>query len=166
MGLSNRQDAAPRGVSHTAVAKALATGRISAEPDGSLRPSECRPSMGRGDRSRQTARRASVAGASGLFGPVRRWRSRSERTSDGPWNLALISQTSGVPMTRSLTVWPGVCGSGLLCIIDDFRRECLGALVDTSISGHRVTRELDQIARVRGYPCMVVSERHIEAPSV
>ena len=38
MGLSQRQYAAHRGVSHTAVAKALATGRISAEPDGSIDP--------------------------------------------------------------------------------------------------------------------------------
>jgi len=38
MGLSNRQYAAHRGVSHTAVAKALATGRINAEPDGSIDP--------------------------------------------------------------------------------------------------------------------------------
>lgn len=38
MGLSQRQYAAHRGVSHTAVAKALATGRISAEPDGTIDP--------------------------------------------------------------------------------------------------------------------------------
>ena len=40
MGLSQRQYAAHRGVSHTAVAKALATGRISAEPDGSIDPAK------------------------------------------------------------------------------------------------------------------------------
>ena len=40
----------------------------------------------------------------------------------------------------------------VLCIIDDFSRECLGAIVDTSISGHRVARELDRIAELRGYP--------------
>lgn len=34
----------------------------------------------------------------------------------------------------------------VLCIIDDFSRECLGAVVDTSIPGHRVARELDRIA--------------------
>ena len=44
----------------------------------------------------------------------------------------------------------------VLCIIDDFSRECLGAVVDTSISGYRVARELDRIAELRGYPCMVV----------
>ena len=46
----------------------------------------------------------------------------------------------------------------VLCIIDDFSRECLDAIVDTSISGHRVARELDRIAELRGYPCMVVSD--------
>ena len=40
MGLSQRQYAAHRGVSHTAVAKALATGRISAEPDGPIDPAK------------------------------------------------------------------------------------------------------------------------------
>jgi hypothetical protein len=38
MGLSNRQYAAHRGVSHTAVAKTLATGRITAEADGTIDP--------------------------------------------------------------------------------------------------------------------------------
>ena len=38
MGLSNRQYAVHRGVSHTAVAKVLATGRITAEADGTIDP--------------------------------------------------------------------------------------------------------------------------------
>lgn len=49
----------------------------------------------------------------------------------------------------------------VLCVIDDFTRECLAAVVDTSLSGLRVARELDRIAELRGYPCMVVSERAI-----
>jgi putative transposase len=53
----------------------------------------------------------------------------------------------------------------VLCIIDDFSRECLGAVVDTSISGHRVARELDRIAELRGYPCMVVSDNGTELTS-
>ena len=53
----------------------------------------------------------------------------------------------------------------VLCIIDDFSRECLGAIVDTSISGHRVARELDRIAELRGYPCMVVSDNGTELTS-
>ena len=38
MGLSRRQYAAHRGVSHTAVGKAIASGRITPEPDGSIDP--------------------------------------------------------------------------------------------------------------------------------
>ena len=30
----------------------------------------------------------------------------------------------------------------ILCVIDDFSRECLATVVDTSLSGHRVAREL------------------------
>ena len=46
----------------------------------------------------------------------------------------------------------------VLCVIEDFSRECLAAVVDSSLSGQRVGRELDSIALVRGYPCMVVSD--------
>jgi putative transposase len=48
----------------------------------------------------------------------------------------------------------------VLCVIDDYSRECLATVVDTSLSGQRVGRELDSIARLRGYPCMVVSDNH------
>ena len=51
----------------------------------------------------------------------------------------------------------------VLCVIDDFSRECLATIVDTSISGVRVARELDRIAESRGYPCMVVSDNGTEA---
>ena len=43
----------------------------------------------------------------------------------------------------------------ILCVIDDFSRECLATVVDNSLSGERVGRELDQIAERRGYPCMI-----------
>jgi len=47
----------------------------------------------------------------------------------------------------------------ILCVIDDFSRECLATVVDNSISGARVARELDMIAERRGrYPLMVVSD--------
>jgi len=42
----------------------------------------------------------------------------------------------------------------ILNVIDDFSRECLAAVVDTSLSGIRVARELDRIAEMRGDPCM------------
>lgn len=53
----------------------------------------------------------------------------------------------------------------ILCVIDDFSRECLAAVVDNSISGQRVARELDIIAERRGYPCMVVSDNGTELTS-
>lgn len=53
----------------------------------------------------------------------------------------------------------------VLCVIDDFSRECLAAVVDTSLSGVRVARELDWIAELRGYPCMVVSDNGTELTS-
>lgn len=51
----------------------------------------------------------------------------------------------------------------ILCVIDDFSRECLATVVDTSFSGIRVARELDRIAEMRGSPCMVVSDNHCPA---
>ena len=53
----------------------------------------------------------------------------------------------------------------ILCVIDDFSRECLATVVDTSLSGVRVARELDRIAERRGYPCMVVSDNGTELTS-
>lgn len=53
----------------------------------------------------------------------------------------------------------------ILCVIDDYSRECLAVVVDNSISGQRVARELDAIAEHRGYPCMVVSDNGTELTS-
>ena len=53
----------------------------------------------------------------------------------------------------------------ILCVIDDFTRECLATVVDNSLSGIRVARELDGIAAARGYPCMVVSDNGTELTS-
>ena len=38
----------------------------------------------------------------------------------------------------------------ILCVIDDFTRECLATVVDISLSGTRVARELDRICRRAG----------------
>lgn len=53
----------------------------------------------------------------------------------------------------------------ILSVIDDFSRECLASVVDTSLSGLRVARELDRLAERRGYPCMVVSDNGTELTS-
>ena len=38
----------------------------------------------------------------------------------------------------------------ILAVVDDFTRECLALVVDTSLSGMRVARELDRIVELRG----------------
>ncbi len=40
----------------------------------------------------------------------------------------------------------------ILAVVDDYTRECLALVADTSISGIRVARELDKIVAVRGRP--------------
>lgn len=50
-------------------------------------------------------------------------------------------------------------------VIDDFSRECLAAVFDTAIGAARVARELDRIAELRGYSCLVVSDNGTELTS-
>jgi len=40
----------------------------------------------------------------------------------------------------------------ILAVVDDFTRECLALVADTSISGARVARELDAVIVTRGRP--------------
>ncbi len=55
---------------------------------------------------------------------------------------------------------------GASAVIDDFTRECLGLVVDTSLSGLRVGRELDRIVELRACrPAMVVSDNGTELTS-
>lgn len=53
----------------------------------------------------------------------------------------------------------------VLNITDDITHECLGAIPDTSISGHRVVRELTTIIERRGKPGMIVSDNGTELTS-
>lgn len=53
----------------------------------------------------------------------------------------------------------------VLNITDDVTHECLGAIPDTSISGHRVARELTAIIARRGKPGMIVSDNGTELTS-
>jgi putative transposase len=46
----------------------------------------------------------------------------------------------------------------VLAIVDDFTRECLALVADTSLSGTRVARELDAVIAARGAPKTVVSD--------
>lgn len=49
-----------------------------------------------------------------------------------------------------------------LNVVDDFTRECLAIEVDTSLSGLRVTRVLDAIGAVRGFPSTIVLDNGTE----
>ena len=53
----------------------------------------------------------------------------------------------------------------VLAVVDDFTRECLALVADTSISGVRVGRELDAIIIKRGRPAMIVSDNGSELTS-
>jgi putative transposase len=53
----------------------------------------------------------------------------------------------------------------VLTVVDDYTRECLGLVADTSLSGERLGRELDRIAEIRGFPLMIVSDNGTEMTS-
>jgi len=54
----------------------------------------------------------------------------------------------------------------ILIVVDDFSRECLGLVADTSLSGKRVVRELDAIIAVRGVqPLLCISNNGTELTS-
>jgi putative transposase len=53
----------------------------------------------------------------------------------------------------------------ILNVVDDFTRECLASVLDTSLSGVRVVRELDRLCSVHGRPAMIVSDNGTELAS-
>ena len=53
----------------------------------------------------------------------------------------------------------------ILTLVDDLTRECLGLVVDTSLTGLRVVRELDHIVETRGRPRMIVSDNGTQLTS-
>jgi putative transposase len=69
---------------------------------------------------------------------------------DGPnqrWSLDFVSDSL-------------ICGRRfrILCVVDDYTRECLTLVADTSLSGARVARELTGLIGMRGKPQTVVSD--------
>jgi len=54
----------------------------------------------------------------------------------------------------------------ILAVVDDFTRECLALVADTSLSGLRVGRELDAIIARRGKPVACVSDNGTELTSM
>lgn len=71
------------------------------------------------------------------------------------WSLDFVSDALG-------------CGRRfrILAIVDDFTRECLALVADTSLSGARVGRELNALMSARGKPAMVVSDNGTELTSL
>ncbi len=70
------------------------------------------------------------------------------------WSLDIVSDALG-------------CGRRfrILCVVDDFTRECLALVADTSLSGARVAREFVAIVALRGKPLAVVSDNGTELTS-
>jgi len=54
----------------------------------------------------------------------------------------------------------------ILCVVDDFSRECLATVADTSLSGVRVVRELDRLTLERVTPRVIVSDNGTELTSM
>jgi putative transposase len=54
----------------------------------------------------------------------------------------------------------------ILAVVDDFTRECLTLVADTSLSGERVARALDAIIARRGRPISIVSDNGTELTSM
>ena len=77
------------------------------------------------------------------------------RTPREPWSLDFVSDafTDGRRFRG-------------LAAIDAYSRECLALVADTSLSGQRVTRELDAIIARRGKPKTVVSDNGTELTRV
>ncbi len=99
----------------------------------------------------------------GLAVKRRRGRKRATGTRtpmpipDGPcmrWSLDFVADTFGA-----------VRRFRILAVIDDFTRECLALVADTSISGQRVARELDRLIRLYGKPETIVSDNGSELTS-
>jgi putative transposase len=96
---------------------------------------------------------------------VRRRRGRKRATGtrapmalpDGPnqrWSLDFVADT--LSWGRRLRI---------LAIVDDFTREALALVVDTSIGGWRLARELDVLIARRGKPLTIVSDNGTEMTS-
>lgn len=64
------------------------------------------------------------------------------RTGSGPWTSEFDATTDGRPVK-------------IVSIVDEHTRECLGGLVERSITANRLIDELDRIAVPRGYPAVL-----------
>jgi putative transposase len=96
---------------------------------------------------------------------VRRRRGRKRATG----TRAPITLPQGPNQRWSLDFVADVLSWGrrfrVLAIVDDFTREALALVVDTSIGGERVVRELDALIARRGRPATIVSDNGTELTS-
>ena len=102
-------------------------------------------------------------GEEGLAVKRRRGRKRATGTREP------IPEPAGPGVRWSLDFLSDVFGDArrfrILAVIDDFTRECLALVADTSISGARVARELDRVIRLYGKPGTIVSDNGTELTS-
>jgi len=96
---------------------------------------------------------------------VRRRRGRKRATG----TRTPMAVPQGPNQRWSLDFVADVLSSGprirVLAVVDDFTREALTLVVDTSIGGVRVVRELDTLIAKRGRPTTIVSDNGTELTS-
>jgi hypothetical protein len=71
--------------------------------------------------------------------PLRTIRRPMRRTGSGRWNSSSTPPPTPYPIK-------------IVSIVDEHTRECLGGLVERSITADVLIDELDRLAAVRGYP--------------
>jgi putative transposase len=83
---------------------------------------------------------------------------------------APLALPSGPNQRWSLDFLSDALGDGrrfrILAVVDDFTRECLALVADTSLPGMRVVRELEALVSRRGRPLAFVSDNGTELTSL
>jgi len=94
-------------------------------------------------------------------------RRRGRKRAQGTRTPMLLPQRAN--QRWSLDFLSDVFGAGrrfrILAVIDDFSRECLALIADTSLPGTRVARELDALVARIGKPKTIVSDNGSELTS-
>jgi putative transposase len=92
---------------------------------------------------------------------------RARRKAVGTWAPILVEARPNARWSLDFVHDQFACGRRfrILNVVDDITRECLAAIPDTSISGHRVARELAALIERRGKPGMIVSDNGTELTS-
>ena len=98
----------------------------------------------------QVRRRGGRKRALGTRAPMAVPQGRNQR-----WSLDFVSD--GFACGRRFRIF---------AVVDDFTRECVRLIADTSISGLRVARELDRAIAERSLPAMIVSDNGTELTSM